>query len=845
MADLSDKNIENLNGVSGMPAEEENGLNIKFLWLFFLRNKFWFILSVIFCVGCAYFYLRYSTPVYNVNSKILIKDQEKRPYSSSSINSTFQELGFMNSSDGFDNEIEVLASKSLAKRTVRSMKLYTSYFVEGRVKDRELYAKYSPYFVDLDDVDIDSLLSAITLKINKHDSGLSVSIEYKKFEKVEEVNTLPARIPTTFGTIVIERNPKYEELVAKAKIEDELSGEEGTEEKDYELDRTLKVCINPLEAVARAYVSATTVEPTSKTTTIANVTISENIPERGADYLERLIEIYNEEANEDNMYEAKRTEDFIDERLAIISKELNMTESELEQFKKTSGIVDYVNDAKVDVTQNVQYEIQIVDVSTQLSLVDYILEYTLDADNYLKIIPANVGLTDVGVNAMIQKYNDIVMERNRLLRSASEDNASVSALTEEAEGYFNGIKSSLSTSKQQLTIQRSRLQQQIDKYTNKISSAPSKERALADINRQQEVKAGLYLMLLQKREENAITLASSAYKGKVIEEPIIVGPVSPKKKMILLVALVLGLGIPYGIYYLRNLFRYRIESSEDLARLTRVPMLGTVPFIKALSKGDRNVVVQENRNSLVVEVYRTIRSNLPFVLSKDQNVIMFTSTTAGEGKTCIASNLAASIAFAGKKVLIIGLDIRKPRLATLFNLADSKKGISNFFTRPADDYAYLETLIQKTDISHNLDIIPAGPIPPNPAELLEKENLLTAIEYLKKKYDYVLLDTAPIGLVSDTLTIGKVADATLFVVRANYTLKDDVELVNTLVADNRLPNVNIILNAAKVETGSYGNKRYGSYGYGRRYGYGSGYGYGGGYGYGYGETEGGKKLEEV
>jgi capsular exopolysaccharide synthesis family protein len=438
------------------------------------------------------------------------------------------------------------------------------------------------------------------------------------------------------------------------------------------------------------------------------------------------------------------------------------------------------------------------------------------------------------------------MERNRLLRSASEDNPSVSILTEEAETYYNSIKASLQSSKQQLTIRRNQLQAQKEKYASKISSAPSKERALADINRQQEVKAGLYLMLLQKREENAITLASSAYKGKVIEEPIVSGPVSPKKKMIFLVALIVGIVLPYAYYFIRNFFRFRVENREDIYRLTKVPLLGSVPFIKALDKGDRNVVVQENRNSVVVEVYRSIRSNLPFVLSKDQNVILFTSTTSGEGKTCVASNLAASIAFAGKKVVIVGLDIRKPRLAGLFNLASSDKGISNFFTRPADDYQYLESIIQKSDISPNLDIIAAGPIPPNPAELLEKENLETAINYLKKKYDYVLLDTAPIGLVSDTLSVGKVADATLFVVRANYTLKADLELVNSLAAENRLPNVNIILNAAKVESNSYTYKKYGygyGYGYGRRYGY--GYGSYGGYGYGYGEKEGGKKLEEI
>lgn len=819
MKDYSERNGENTYGYGNRPEEEDGGFDIRILWVLLLRYKYWFIASVAVCLSAAFIYLRYAVPVYNVTSKVLIKDRDNKR-TSSSINATFQELGMKNNSDGFANEIEILATKSLAKRTVRSLKLYTSYQLAGRVRDAEVYRKHSPYLVDLDANDIDSLKGTVSIVIDSKNAGIVAKITYGDTSMEKEASTLPARFTTTFGTIIVERNPIYQ-----------------NSNVDFSEMRRLEAVIRPLDAVARYYASAISVSPTSEETTIARVTLSDNIPERSADYLMKLVDIYNEDANEDNMYEARRTEDFIAERIGVISKELNMTETELEQYKKSSGIVNYAADAAMDVSRNMEFETQIIDVNTQLNLVDYVLDYALDSDNYLQVLPSNVGLSDASVNATIAKYNELVMERNRLLRSASEDNPAVSLITEEVETYFNSIKSSLQSSKQQLTIRRNQLQSQHDKYASKISSAPSKERALADINRQQEVKAGLYLMLLQKREENAITLASSAYKGKVIEEPMVSGPISPKKNMILLVALLVGLALPYVYYFIRDFFRYRIEGRDDLLKLTNVPVLGSVPFIKALGKGDRNVVVQENRNSVVVEVYRGIRSNLPFVLSKGQNVILFTSTTSGEGKTCIASNLAASIAFAGKKVVVVGLDIRKPRLAGLFNLANSEKGISNFFTRPADDYGYLESIIQKSDVSPNLDIIAAGPIPPNPAELLEKENLVTAIDYLKQKYDYVILDTAPVGLVSDTLTIGKVADATLFVVRANYTFKGDIDLVNSLAVDKRLPNVNIILNATKVETGSYSYKRYGGYGYGRRYGY------GGGYGYGYGEA--GKKIEEI
>lgn len=815
--------------------EEESGFDIRILWMLFLRYKYWIAASVVVCLVSALIYLRYTIPVYNITSKVLIKDQDKRSYSSG-INSTFQELGFMNSSDGFDNEIEILSTKTLNKKVVRDLKLYTTYFYEGSIKNNEIYSKYSPFLLDYEDGGIDSLHATIEVNLSKKEENYVVTIKYKDSELKKLITGFPANITTTFGKITIERNPLYEINLAKSHNVSDIDKSEAEEDV---LDRDLIVYITPIDPVTISYTNKLSVEATSKTTTIAQLSINDNIPERAADYLNKIIEIYNDEASIDNNQEAMRTADFIDTRLGIISKELNLTETELEQYKKLSGITDYVNDAKVDVTQKIQYETQIVDISTQLNLVEYLLEYINDNHNHLQVIPANVGLKDNAVSQVISKYNEVIQERNRLLRVSSENSPTVSTLTNEAEGYLVGIKASLNSAKRQFTIQKQDLIGQQNKYNSQISSAPTKERALADINRQKEVKAGLYLMLLQKREENAITLASTAYKGKMIEEPIINNiPISPKKKIILLIALVIGVALPFIYHYIRNFFCYRIENTDDLAKLTNVPLLGTVPYVKALAKGNRTVVVQENRNSVMVEVYRILRSNLPFVLNPNQNVILFTSTVAGEGKTSVASNLATSIAFVGKKVLIIGLDIRKPRLAKLFKLNNGEVGITNFLTRRTDDYEYLDSLIQNSGISPNLDILPAGPIPPNPAELLEKENLGSAINYLKKKYDYVILDTAPIGLVSDTLTIGRHADLTLYIVRADYTLKADINLVNSLSAEKRLPNINIILNGAVTETNNYSYKRYGGYSYGK------GYGYSYNYGYGYGK-ESNKKLEEV
>lgn len=820
-------------GYNNADNEEESSFDVRQLWSILVLYKYWFIASVIVCVACAFVYLRYATPKYNISSKVLIKDREKRAYSSSSINSTFSELGLKNSSDGFDNEIEVLSTKTLNKKVVTDLKLYVSYFYESKIKNYEIYRKYSPYLVDLKG-QLDSLSVPIKVEMIKGNKGLNVNITVKDYKQSASAVVLPANIVTPFGNVVIEENPlAYELLNNRIKLEEEKT-------KVDLMERNLIAYILPIERLAISYTSRLTVEPTSKTTTVALLSMNDNLPERGKDYLTKLVEIYNDEANIDNNIEATRTEEFIKERIDKISKELSENESELETYKRSSSIVDYDSDAKLTASQTMQYETQILEVSTQLELLKHLIEYVNDDKNNLKVIPTNIGLQDQALSQMITKYNEAVLERERLLRAATENSPSVVVVTSEAEGYFSGIKTSMQSSKRQLDLRLSDLKEQQSRYTGRISVYPTNERILGDIERSRQVKSDLYLMLLQKREENAIQLASTAYKAKVIEEPIIVGPVSPKNKIILLASLILGIVLPFVYYYVRNFFRFRIEGAEDIAKLTKIPMLGSVPNIKVLSKNERTIVVEENRNSLMVEVYRALRSNLPFVLPEGKKVILFTSTSSGEGKTSIASNLGASIAFVGKKVLLIGLDIRKPRLAALFNLPDTERGISSYLTKRADDVDYLDSLIQKSGVSANLDILPSGPIPPNPAELLEKDNLKTAIEYLKKKYDYIIMDTPPVGMVTDTITIAKSADLTLYVVRSNFSLKSDMELLNELHDDKRLPNINIVLNAVEFKKEGKGYGYYGHYGYGR--GKGKSYGYN--YGYGYGLKK-GESLEEV
>jgi capsular exopolysaccharide synthesis family protein len=369
-----------------------------------------------------------------------------------------------------------------------------------------------------------------------------------------------------------------------------------------------------------------------------------------------------------------------------------------------------------------------------------------------------------------------------------------------------------------MVIQKNSVEQQYELYSGRIQKTPTQERILNNITRRQALQSDLYLTLLQKREENYIQLYSTAAKARIIEEPYITGKVSPKNNMVLMASLLFGICLPIGLLLCRNLLRTRIENLDEVEQLTKLPVLANIPAIKETDELGRAIVVRENRNGLTEEAFRGLRTNMRFVLKPDEHVIMVTSCIPGEGKTFVASNLAMSIALLGKKVIIVGLDVRKPRLINLFKLKPSKQGIVNFLCGSESDYSLLEEQIIPSGINANMDVLPAGVIPPNPAELLGGPLLKDAIDYLSKKYDYVILDTPPVGLVADTLTIGQLANVTLFVTRLHFSLKSAFNLINNLSAD-KLPNSNIVVNSVDVRKGKYGNyygyksfRHYGLYG---------------------------------
>ena len=805
-------NNENLN--INKLEEEEGGFDFKIILMKLIIYWKWFVVSIVLCLLCAFVYLRYATPVYRIQATVMINDEKKGSFQNQMM--AMQDFGFVGTTGGVDNEIEILRSKSMIKQAIVDMGMFVQYQLGGRIAKRVIYGNY-PIEVQISDDDLANLTRSFLLEIS-HPDSTKYKIEYAykdlsgemvEFEKT--ISGFPYVLESPVGQLILSRG-----------------------EMPMAPGQTLYVSIVPPIKMAKSCLANLSIAPTSKTTSVAHISYLDVNKKRGTDFVNSLVAAYNRENNNDKNVVALKTEEFIKERLDIVAAELDATEMEMAQYKKNSGLTTVVGDAQKILEANSEYEKKNVEITTQLKLVTYLRDYVNDPANHLQAIPGNVGLADASLTSLIAKYNEGVVERNRLLRTASESNPTVVDMTMSVELLSKTIRTSVESLYESLSIQKKEVEGQTAKFGSKIGDAPTQEKILMGYERQQEVKSGLYLMLLQKREENSIALAATADNAKIIDAALANDyPVSPKSSMILLVALVLGCAIPVAIIYIMELLRYKIEGRNDLEKLTKVPVLGDVAVSHDLKKGQRGIVVRENDNDIMAETFRSIRTNLQFVLDgPEKKVIQFTSTTSGEGKTFISSNLAMSLALLGKKVILLGLDIRKPRLAEMFGFANRTKGITAFLAGDPDEKELLFDQIIPSGVNENLDILPAGIVPPNPAELLSKKNLDNAISFLKEKYDYVLLDTAPVGLVTDTLIIARVADASVYVCRADYTAKNDLNLVNSLYAENKLKNMSIVLNGVDMAKRKYGYYYgYGKYGKYGRYGYGK-YGRYGQYGYG-------------
>ena len=794
-------------------SKEEN-IDVKELLFKYLIHWPWFVGAVVACLIAAWVYLHISTPVYNISATVLIKDDKKG--GGAGMLSGLESLGLdgmISSSQNIDNEIEVLRSKTIAKEVVEDLGLYISYVDEDEFPSKNMY-KTSPVQVSLTPQEADLLDKPMVVKMALQPQGsINVNVKIGDDEYQKHFEKLPAVFPTNKGTLAFFQT--LDSILPSKKSSKEIVGVERTV-------RNITAVINKPLAVAKGYCGSMTIEPTSKTTSVAVISLKNSNVQRGKDFINKLLEMYNINTNNDKNEVAQKTAEFINERISIISKELGSTEKDLESFKRGAGITDLTSDAQIALTGSAEYEKKRVENQTQINLLQDLQKY-MQNEGY-EVLPSNIGLQDVNLAAAINRYNDVLVERKRLLRTSTENNPTIINLDTSIHAMKENVQVSLDRVLRGLLITKADLDREANRYSRRISEAPGQEREFVSIARQQEIKAGLYLMLLQKREENAITLAATANNAKIIDDAIADDtPVSPRGKIIYLVALVLGIGIPVGIIYLLELTKFKIEGRSDVEKLTCVPIVGDIPLT---DEKQGAIAVFENHNNLMSETFRNIRTNLQFMLENDKKVILVTSTVSGEGKSFISANLAISLSLLGKKVVIVGLDIRKPGLNKVFNIPRKEVGITQYLANPEKN---LMDLVQLSDVSKNLYILPGGTVPPNPTELLARDGLDKAIETLKKNFDYVILDTAPVGMVTDTLLIGRVADLSVYVCRADYTHKNEYTLINELAENNKLPSLCTVINGLDLKRRKYGYYygygKYGKfYGYGKRYGYGYGYG---------------------
>ena len=816
---MSDKvkfDLEDLDDLKDLIGDERKRADFSFQKVFSLLVLNWqyFLFSFIIFMSGAILYLRYTEPTYKLSARMLIKDERKQNSNASQLLSNMMDLGFVTNSSGIDNEAEVMQSRILMRDVVRELHLNAEFRSKGQIKDKLVYRKQA-VSVEMDPVVLDSLdkdymewgeKSSIRMEITRkkdgyfvegatYQSGSEKDSRHQPFQ--ENIDSLPASVNTALGTLTLTASQRFQ----------------------MQTGETYIVTILPPMLVATNCLSAMTVEPISKRTDIAKVTLTDKNPQRGMDFLRRLAVCYNRRANADKNEVALRTEEFINERVKKINEELGLTEDELANYKRSHAVTSLSVDATQAVQLSNQFSTRLSEADAQIRLIDYLRDYVGDPRNKYQVIPSNVGLTDGATTQLISAYNQTVLNRNRLLTAANENAPQVQALTATIDDMAAGISTALLQARHSADIARQGIMEQYTKYQRQVAGAPAQEQVLTQIGRHQEVQSGILLLLLQKREENSISLAATADKGRLIDEPLNEGKEKPKKAMVLLSALLLAFALPLSIIWLIRLLRYRIEGHDDVQSLTTLPIIADIPMANDDVKTSAGIVVHENKNTQMDEIFRSLRTNVRFLLKEHEKKILFTSSISGEGKTFCAANLAMSCALLGQRVVLCGLDIRKPALGRLFGIADKNLGITTLLTKDQVTLDDVKRQIVESGVNENLHLLLSGPIPPNPSELLARKTFQQVISLLEQQYDYVIFDTAPVGLVTDTLQIAEHADCCVLVCRADYTPKSSFGLLNQLADEGKLPNASIAINGIDMSRRKYGYYYgYGVYGKYGRYG---------------------------
>ncbi len=752
----------------------------------YLSRWYWFIIGIVLAVVLAVLYIKTSVPVYNVRSAVLIKDAKK------SLGAGVGNMGVLEGLSGFggmstnsiENELEVFKTKKLARDIVEINHLQTSIYSTSSIVKKELFGDTSPIIVHI-----------VNEKKNKEFPKESFNSRFEKGKillQSEEYNFDQAieygrSISLPFANIIITKNNFFDK------------------EKSGDIGNDLEVYFSTLEGAASGVQKLIQVDLADKDATIINLSVNYPQTDKAKKIINSLIDSYNKDAILDKNSEAQKTKEFIDQRIGKISVELGNVETEKERFKTDHKITDLMTEAKINLESSADARKKQLELDAQLELNNDLISY-LNKQNSYQLLPVNIGLENHESNTNIAAYNKLILDRNRLLENATPQNPLILDITQQINSMKRSVAESLEKNKVALQFALNEYQSEQNKIGSRITKIPYQEKLFRSLERQQQIKESLFLLLLQKREETAISLAVVAPKARIVEPAFIADkPVAPKKMIILLIALVLGSIIPFAIIYLKELFNTKINSKNDLKLLTEIPIVAEIPAINK----NADHIVKRNDFSQLAESFRILTTNIGFLLPKtlESKIIFVTSSIKGEGKTFVSMNLALSLTNSNNKVVIVGTDIRNPQLQRYNGGKNPGKGLTEYLY---DKNTFVDEILFKNPANDRCDIIYSGTIPPNPTELLTNGRLGILLEELRASYDYIIVDTAPLLLVTDTFTFVKYADLELYVTRSNFTDKKLIEFANDSLESGKLNNVAFILNDVTKQNFGYGNK----YGYG-------------------------------
>lgn len=756
----------------GFNNEQNDYVDVRQLVSNYTKYWYLFFLSLILCVGLAYVYLYLATPAYRVSSTLLLKNDDSEGNSFSNNNAP-GEINIFNTKQKIDNEIEVLRSKSLMQRVFMELGLHASYFREGQFSLQEIYGADVPLRLSITKLHPLGFNKKITVT-----RKTSTTYELLEEDGESSVHKYGEEVSKPYGIYTIIAAP------------DNRSAE------------PIHITFYDTKMVANLYNDQLKVETVNKKASVIKISLIDTVPQKGKDIINKLLEVYSKEALEDRNLIANTTIEFIDERLKYLTTELTDVERNVETLKVQNEVTDVTSNAGEYQRQQSDYNKQLSDIAISMEVLESIENYINKQPGKFEMVPSNLTIQDPTLVQLIAKFNELQLERERMLRTTLPSNPLVVDLNEQLSSLQLNILENLHNIKNGLSITQKRLQSTSGKFRSQIQKVPSIERDLLEINRQQGTKGNLYLYLLQKREESALALEVTVSKTRMLDAAMQDDiPVSPKRTLIYLLAVIVGLGIPFTGIYIKDAFNDKVQTKKDIQRVTRTPILGQISH----NPSGKSLIVTEESGTSITELFRLVRSNINFATAgKENKVLMVTSSASGEGKTFFSINLAASLTLIGKKVALLELDLRMPSLSKQLGKPPGI-GISDYLV--STKTISIEDILRPFSSVPGLYIASSGSIPPNPAELMTSHNLAHLINSLKASFDYVIIDTAPIGKVADAFSLGQLVDSTVYIVRSNFTPKDQLELIDDIYKNKKLSHPMIVLNDIKEDSST-------AYGYG-------------------------------